>query len=130
LSFTLAFELTGLLPFSGTAKTLEDTKDSLAKLELGRAQAAYNTELEIRDLARKLDKARASITAMELSVNIAEKAYRLSEQGYRAGTVEYLDLKDAEASLMQARLGVLSEKYNYLSTLMDLESVVNAKLDK
>jgi outer membrane protein TolC len=65
---------------------------------------------------------------MELNVSIAEKAYRLTEQGYRAGTIEYLDLKDAENDLLQARLGVLTEKFNYLNTLLDLEAALNAKL--
>ena len=66
---------------------------------------------------------------MDLSVSIAQKAYRLTEQAYRAGSVEYLDLKDAENSLLQAQIGVRTEKYNYLSTLLDLETAVNAQLE-
>ena len=108
---------------------MADTKDSLAQLELTMQQAAYNAELEIRNLVRKLDKCKASITAMELNTAMAKKAYALSEQGYRAGTVEYLDLKDAENTLLQAELGVLMEKYNYLATLLDLEGALNTKLN-
>lgn len=128
-SITVAFELSGLLPFSTTGKSVADTKDSLAQLELTMQQAAYNAELEIRNLVRKLDKCKASITAMELNTAMAKKAYALSEQGYRAGTVEYLDLKDAENTLLQAELGVLMEKYNYLATLLDLEGALNTKLN-
>ena len=118
-----------LVPFSKAAISLAEAEDGAEKLKLTKGQAVYNAELEIRDLAKKLDKARASISTMEMSVALAEKAYRLSEQGYRAGTIEYLDLKDAETSLLQARLGVVMEKYNYLSTLLDLETAVNARLD-
>lgn len=127
-SLTLSFNLTNLLPFSASGQSLETTRENVRKLELNMNQAAYNAELEIRNLVRKLDKSRTSIAAMGLSVSIAEKAYRLSEQGYRAGTIEYLDLKDAENSLLQAKLGELSEKFNYASTILDLESALNTKL--
>ncbi len=126
---TLAFNLTNLLPFSATGQNVEDTKDSAKKLELTLHQAAYSAELEIRNLAKKLDKVKTSIATMELSASIADKAYRLTEQGYKAGTIEYLDLKDAENSLLQAKLGVLAEKYNYISTMLDLETALNTKLN-
>jgi len=128
-SMTLAFNLTNLLPFSATGQNVEDTKDSAKKLELTLRQAAYSAELEIRNLAKKLEKVKTSIATMELSASIADKAYRLTEQGYKAGTIEYLDLKDAENSLLQAKLGVLAEKYNYISTMLDLETALNTKLN-
>lgn len=128
-SLTLAFNLTNLLPFSSMGQKLESTKETLEKLELSRQQALYNAELEIRNLVKKLEKSSTSITAMELNVRIAEKAWRLSEQGYKAGTIEYLDLKDAENTLMQARLGVLSEKFTYISNLLDLETALNTELN-
>ncbi|HZK19430.1 MAG TPA: TolC family protein [Treponemataceae bacterium] len=128
-SLTLAFNLTNLLPFSSMGQKVESTKDSIQKLELARQQALYNAELEIRNLVKKLEKSSTSITAMELNVRIAEKAWRLTEQGFKAGTIEYLDLKDAENTLMQARLGVLSEKFTYISNILDLETALNTELN-
>lgn len=126
-SITVLFNITDMLPFSGKGVEAAETRDSLEKIELGFSQMVYNAELEIRDLIKKLDKSKASITAMDLNVAMAEKAYRLTEQAYRAGTVEYLDLKDAETTLVEARLGVLAEKYKYLSALLDLEKALNTK---
>lgn len=128
-SLTLAFNLTNLLPFSSMGQKLESTNETLRKLELTKQQALYSAELEIRNLVKKLEKSSTSITAMEFNVRIAEKAWRLTEQGYKAGTIEYLDLKDAENTLMQARLGVLSEKYTYISNLLDLETALNIELN-
>ena len=128
-SMTLAFNLTNLLPFSSSGQNAEDSRESAKKLELTLKQAAYSAELEIRNLAKKLEKVKTSIATMELSASIADKAYRLTEQGYRAGTIEFLDLKDAENSLLQAKLGVLNEKYNYISTMLDLETALNTKLN-
>jgi len=128
-SLTLAWNLTNMLPFSQSARGIDDINDNRIKLELALTQSAYAAELEIRNLVRKLDKSRSSIQAMEMNVSIAEKAWKLSEAGYRAGTIEYLDLKDAENTLMQARLGVLAEKYTWLSTSFDLEAAVNSVLE-
>ncbi len=128
-SMTLAFNLTNLLPFSSSGQNAEDTRESAKKLDLTIKLAAYNAELEIRNLAKKLEKVKTSIATMQLSASIADKAYRLTEQGYRAGTIEFLDLKDAENSLLQAKLGVLNEKYNYISTMLDLETALNTKLN-
>lgn len=126
-SITILFNITDMLPFSGKGVEAAETRDSLEKIELGFNQMVYNAELEIRDLVKKLDKSKASISAMDLNVAMADKAYRLTEQAYRAGTVEYLDLKDAETTLVEARLGVLAEKYKYLSALLDLEKALNTK---
>jgi outer membrane protein TolC len=41
-----------------------------------------------------------------------------------------LDVRDAENSLNQAKLGLLSEQFNYLSNVLDLEYAVNSKLGK
>ncbi len=127
-SLTLAFNISNLLPFSSSSIGLKDTRDNLQKLDLATKLTLHNAELEIRNLVKKLDKNRASLSVMEMNVAIAEKAYRLTEQGYRAGTIEYLDLKDAENTMMQAKIGMLSERFNYLSTVLDLESALNTKL--
>lgn len=128
-SLTLGMEISGLLPFSSAGQAAADKGDELAKLELQMKEKAYAAELEVRSLVKRLEKGKASIKTMELSVELAKRAYALSEQGYRAGTIEYLDLKDAETSLLQAELGVLNEKFGYISTLMDLEMALNAKLN-
>ncbi|HHU35653.1 MAG TPA: TolC family protein [Treponema sp.] len=127
-SLTIAFNLTNMLPFSSIGVNAAETRDNLEKISMGFNQMVYQAELEIRNLVKKLDKANAAIKAMDLNVEMAQKAYNLTEQGYRAGTIEYLDLKDSENTLVQARLGVLSEKFNYLSALLDLEKALNTKL--
>lgn len=128
-SLTLGMELSGLLPFSSAGQTAADKNDELAKMDLQLKEKAYAAELEVRNLIKQLEKSETSIKTMELSVALAKRAHTLTEQGYRAGTIEYLDLKDAETSLLQAELGVLNEKFNYISTLLDLETALNAKLN-
>ena len=117
-----------MFPFSSSGVKAADTRNQIEKLNLAFNQLADNAEIEVRDLVKKLDKSRAAITAMELNVSMAEKAFTLTEQAYRAGIKEYLDLKDAENMLVEARVGVLLEKFNYLSALLDLEKALNITL--
>lgn len=127
-SVTLAFNLTALLPFSSQGQSLRELKDTVRKMELTMQQAARMGETEIRTLVNTLERSRVSMEVLQRSVELAEKAWRLTEQGYRAGTVEYLDLKDAENSLHQAKLGLLVEQFNYTTTLLNLEKAVGGKL--
>ena len=123
-SLTIAFNLTNLLPFSGMGQNIQKTRDTIEKLELAKKQALHMSEIDIRNIIQRLEKTKAAIEVMKLNEEIARKALRLSEEAYNAGLLEYLDLKDAETSLLQAELGVLSEKFNYSIGLLDLEKAI------
>lgn len=126
-SFTIAFNLTNVLPFSGMGQNIQKTKDTIEKLEIAKRQALTMSEIEIRNIVSRLQKTKIAISVMEMNESIAKKALALAEDSYKAGLLEYLDLRDAETSLQQAQLGVLSEKYNYLTTMLDLEKAINTK---
>lgn len=126
-SFTIAFNLTNVLPFSGMGQNIQKTKDTIEKLEIAKRQALTMSEIEIRNIVSRLQKTKIAISVMEMNESIAKKALALAEDSYKAGLLEYLDLRDAETSLQQAQLGVLSEKYNYLTTMLDLEKALNTK---
>ena len=128
LSVTLAWNLTNMLPFSSNITSLKETEKNLEKLELSVATILQNGEIEINSLVDNLKKCESSIKAMEYNVELAEKAYNMSFEAYRVGTTELLDLNEAASQLSQAKLGLMNEKYTYLTTLLDLEYAINAKL--
>ena len=127
-SVTLAWNLTNILPFSSNMVSLRETKKNLEKLELSVVTVLQSGEMEIASLVDKLKKCESSISAMEYNVELAEKAYNMTYEAYRVGTTEILDVRDSESQLSQAKLGLLNEKYTYLTTLLDLEYAINAKL--
>ena len=128
LTVTLAWNLTNMLPFSSNITSLKETEKNLEKLELSVATILQNGEIEINSLVDNLKKCESSIKAMEYNVELAEKAYNMSFEAYRVGTTELLDLNEAASQLSQAKLGLMNEKYTYLTTLLDLEYAINAKL--
>ncbi|MBO5100347.1 MAG: TolC family protein [Treponema sp.] len=129
-SVTLAWNLANMLPFSANRQTARDLKDNIAKLEITMETLKENQKLEVYKAVNNLNQARQQIIAMGRTVTVAQKAYDMSAKSYRNGTTELLDLRDAENSLNQAKLGQLNQKMNYINALMDLENTLNTNLSK
>lgn len=65
---------------------------------------------------------------MEANVALAQKAYSSTLKAFNNGTQEWLSVRESDASLQQARLGLMNEKFNYISAILDLEEKLNKKL--
>ncbi len=124
---TLSMRLNGLLPFTQDGQQLAQIRDQRESLRANLAQALRGAEMEIDGLVRRLEKSRTSHAALELNAGLAERAYRLSEEAYRAGAADLLDVQNAELELRKARLELLKEDYTYVTGLLDLEYAVGAR---
>lgn len=127
-SATLAWNLTNMLPFSSNRQQAKDTKVNIEKLQVSLDTLRESTELDIRTQVDTLTQSRASIEAAAGSIALAQKSYDMTLAAYRNGTTELLDVRDAEDQLNQAKLGLLNEKYTYLTSLLDLEYMLNVSL--
>jgi outer membrane protein TolC len=123
-SLTLTFRLSSLLPFSSAAQSLQDIDDSMRSLNIGLAQAIQGTELEIYNTVLSLQKAQTQIEVLQQTVTLAQRSYELTEQAYRAGFQDLLQVQNAEQQLNQARVGVLAQNFTYLQGLLDLEYAI------
>lgn len=127
-SATLAWNLTNLLPFSANRQAAKDIKDNIRKLELSLETLVEKTELDIRTQVDALAQSQAAIEASAGNIQLAQRSYDMTLVAYRNGTVELLDVREAENQLNQAKLGLANEKFNYLSGLLDLEYTLNTKI--
>jgi outer membrane protein TolC len=128
LSFTLAWNLTNMLPFSSNRQQAADLKDNIQKLQISKDMVKESAKTDIRTKVDTLALSRSNITAMEANVDLARSAYNMTVTAYRNGATELLDLRDAEASLIQARLGLANERVNYITGVLDLEYALNTRL--
>ncbi len=128
LSLTLAWNITNMLPWSSTQQQLKDLKQNLAKLEISMETLKENQKVEVRKAVDSLTQAREQIDSMDRTVTVAQRAYDMQARSYRNGTTELLDLRDAESSYNQSKLGLLNQKMNYINALMDLENTLNTTL--
>jgi outer membrane protein TolC len=120
-SITLGMPLNNFFPFTKEGQGLKDMDNDLANLNIGLAQTIRATELEIYNKVNALEKTRTTAEAQRLTVELAEQSYRLTEEAYRAGLQDFLEVQNAELSLSQARLQLLTQQFNYVNHLIDLE---------
>ena len=74
-----------MMPFSANMQSIKDTKQNLAKAELGLSQLLQNTEIQIHTLVDKLNKSEASIKASQMNIKLAQKAYDMTVKAYNSG---------------------------------------------
>lgn len=118
---TLSFKLNGLLPFTSDGQKLTEADERIEKLRYALEQTVRGTETEIDTTVRKLAKSQKTVEALALNVSLAERSYKLTEEAYRGGATDLLEVQNAELELRKARVEVLKERFNYQSGLLDLE---------
>ena len=123
-SITLAWRLNSLLPISREAQGLADLDDTIAKMNTNLAMAVRGTETEVYSIILKLNKSQQSMGALQLNVDLAQRAYALTEDAYRAGLKDIMEVTNAELDLRKAQLEMQKEKFNYLTGLLDLEYAI------
>jgi outer membrane protein TolC len=127
---TLAMSLDSLLPWSAAGTGIRDMEDGITQTRLGLAQARMGAEMEIKTLVMQLNKSKEQLETLNLNIELAEKAYSMSQEAYKVGSRELLEVEDSERDLNTAKLEVLKEKYNYITGLLDLEYALNTTLEE
>ncbi len=130
MSVTVAMNLTNLLPWSSARQGLKDLQDNIGKLATSELVLRQSATVEILNLLTTLEQSRLAIENSERSIALTQKVYDLTEESYRYGSTELLDVRDAQLQLDQAKLGRLSEQYTYLSALLDLEYAIQRSIIK
>ena len=125
LGVSLSLSLDNFLPHSAAREKIAAAEDSLKKKDSQIDEAIQNGRLEILNYVNKLNKSRTTLDSLEVNVKLAQRTYDLTEDAYKKGSKELLDLQDAANGLNTAKLKVLSEKYNYTTALLNLEYALN-----
>lgn len=128
LSITIGWNLTNLLPFSSNRQNAKKLQDEISKDEIDRENCLENQKMQVREAVDKLTEARQQIDAMGRNISLAQRSYDMTVRSYNNGRTELLDVRDAENQLEQAKLGLANQKFNYISALLDLESILNTNL--
>lgn len=128
LSFSIVWNLTNMLPWSSSRTNAKEIDSNIQKLQLNLQTLERNTELEVRKAVDTLNQCKRSIETSQRNITLAQKSYDMTWLAYRNGTTEYLNLVEAQTQLNQAKLGLVSEKYNYMTSLMDLENIINTTI--
>jgi outer membrane protein TolC len=123
---TLAFGLDNYLPFSSVSQDIQGMTDNLRTLNVQLAQLIQGTEVEVYNTVLSLERIRTTAEAQSKTVELAQRSYELTNQSYRSGFSDLLEVQNAELELRRARVGILEQQYNYLMGLIDLEYSIGA----
>jgi outer membrane protein TolC len=132
LSIMLGWKLDSLLPFGGAfynnkgGQGVKDVDANIQNKSIDIAAQIRSTEIEVYNSVLTLEKTRVSAETQQKTIDLAERTYRLTEQAYRAGLQDFLQVQNAELSLRQARVQMLEQQFNYLNGLIDLEYSIGA----
>jgi outer membrane protein TolC len=127
-SITVSLPIDDWLPHSGTDNKIRNTQDEIDRLDYQKETAFQAAEMEIRSLAMDLNTSREILLVLEDSIEINGESLEMSRESYENGGLTLLDLETSENDLFQAEIDLLSEQFNYISSLLDLEAAVNSPL--
>jgi outer membrane protein TolC len=120
-SVILNMSLNSLFPFTKQGQSLKDTDNALGSLNVALAQAIRGTEIEVYNTVLSLERSKTLAQTQAETVALAERTYRLTEDAYRAGLQDFLQVQSAELALRQAQVQALEQQSNYRTGLIDLE---------
>jgi len=121
LQITIGMSLNGLFGFTREGQQLRDMDANIQIQNIRLAQMIRETELEI---FTKINSLQNILTTMEIqrsAVELAELSYRLTEDAFRAGMQDNQAVYNANLALMQAELQLLTQHFNFLNDVIDLE---------
>ncbi len=100
---------------------MQYTRENLTRTLNSQATIAIdNIKLNVRQIASSSE-----------SVGQATRAHEIQEKSFAIGATSYLDLRDSELSLTQAKLAYYQAVYNYLVANSDLELLLgNAPIER
>jgi outer membrane protein TolC len=117
MSLTLSWAIDPFLPGSQTQVALSNLQDNLSQLQTTYQSAYKGAELQVRTLYATVQKSLESLKALGFNLDLAQRAFTLSEEAYRAGSQSLLEVQDAELQLRGARLQLILKNYPWSTGL-------------
>ena len=127
--FGFSLALDPLFPFSTAQMNIIQIQNNIKKSEIGLQQLRLNAKLEIQTFVTNTEKSKQTLSSLKENIALAQKAYTMAEQAFRAGTKDRLSVENSQLDLDNAKLNMLMEEYNYLINILDLENAINSSLE-
>jgi outer membrane protein TolC len=119
-----------LIPHSREDQRIRGLDAGIEQARVAIERELYISRMEVSNLLNQLSGIEQTLKARELAERRAQEVYTQTLAAYEKGGRELLDVQDAQASLQEARLSILNEKYNYIAALADLEFAVGRRIFK
>ena len=119
--------LTARLPlFEGGARKARASqeRDDLLRLHYSKNATEQRIEARIRNALHNIGASYPSIDLARKAANAAENNLRLITEAYRAGSVSFIELIDAQNAALSAELSAANAIYDFLLDLMEVQRAI------
>lgn len=123
-SANVRIPLDGYLPWSNSKISMTSQEESIEKMKQSLEDAKVKARLSIKNTYSQIAQAKIQLQLNEKNVELAQKTYDMTKKAYDVGSSDLLSLQTAEDNLMQAKYSVTNQKYQIISSILDLENTL------
>ena len=125
LSATLSWHLDNLIPNSSGNLKIKQLEDNAERIRLQIEEEEQDSISRVDNIVRQIQNQQESVKTLELTKEVAEKTLSLTEEAYKYGTMDMLDVSDAQFTVRSAEMDILQRKFDIYCSILQLEYTLN-----
>ena len=129
LTLSLTWSPDSLFGFSSEREMEKSADDSLSRMRLQYADLLDETEKEIITSVLETETYKDNLSVSDLNKELAERSYQMTEESFKKGTAESLEVDEARQEWETAEQNYLTSLYNYRSAVLDLAYLLNTDIE-
>jgi outer membrane protein TolC len=124
-SVTFSMKLDNLFPWSSAKEQIDALGDSITAGQNALRETVLNSRNTVQKLRRNISQSAATIETLRLNASLAGETQRMYEEAYRDGAADLQSLYSARDNVLMAHNKILSEQYNLMAAILELEKELN-----
>jgi len=124
-SISLSFRLDNYLPWSPAREQIDSFNDAIIRQQNLLSEVAINHQSTVQKLLRDISRSEETLETLRLNILLAEETLNMFEESYRSGAVDLQALNNTRDNLRAIQNRFLSEQFNLLSSILELERELN-----
>ncbi len=129
VTLALTWSPNSLLKGSAENLSLKSAEDSLKKSRLELDDGAETLKRDINSKILELETYRDNLDLSRMNISLAEKSYQMTNDSFKKGTAERLEVEESRQEWETAQQNYLSSLYQYRSGLLDLAFLLNTNIE-
>lgn len=123
-SVTASMALDGFIPGTSTYTNIKTAENAASIARLNRENTENTLLSNIESALGSVSSSFSSYNSAKLTLSSAEESYRLTKDAFDNGKVSMESYMNAETSLLNAKLGVISQNMAYMVSLQNLATTL------
>jgi outer membrane protein TolC len=128
-TLALSFPVGNFVPGSSAQESIAEAKDSEAVDDSKLADSIKTTQVSRKSDKRSVENYQSTLSVLKLNVDLTQRAYDAAKAAYDKGLESLTDLQSAEGNLDSAKLSALTEAYDLIAAILELESETGLPLE-